>query len=85
MTPCNADLWVYDTAATEPGWECLPVTKDNKDKDVEGEGGCKSVEERSYHAMAVSGDRLYSECWSCSCSSGYHLRGISFVNLATEG
>jgi hypothetical protein len=61
MTPCNADLWVYDTAATEAGWECLPVTNDNKDKDVEGEGDCKSVEERSYHAMAVSGDRLYSE------------------------
>jgi hypothetical protein len=72
MTPCNADLWVYDTAATEAGWECLPVN-DNKDKDVESEGDCKSVEERSYHAMAVSGDRLYSESQSCSWSSVYHL------------
>jgi hypothetical protein len=85
MTPCNADLWVYDTAATEPGWECRTVTKDNKDKDVEGEGNCRSVEERSYHALAVSGDRLYSECWSRSSSSGYHLGGISFIDLAIEG
>jgi hypothetical protein len=55
MTPCNSDLWVYDTAANEPTWECLPTDKNG------GGGNCIEVEERSYHAMAVSDERLYRE------------------------
>lgn len=56
MTPCNGDLWVYDTEAREPTWECRPIGGD------EQETACKAVEERSFHTMAVSGDRLYRQC-----------------------
>ena len=53
MTPCNGDLWAYDTTVSEPTWECLPIdSNDDKDK----------VEERSFHAMAAAGERLYRGC-----------------------
>lgn len=44
MTPCDAALWVYDIASDE--WRRVDPQGDRP-------------EERSYHCMAVTGDRLF--------------------------
>jgi hypothetical protein len=51
MVPCGREVWVYDTQSIK-GW---------KQSSLGTNANADDVERKSYHSMAVLGDRVYGE------------------------